>query len=160
MAKEPIAKAYVRPDNTTVITCPHCKAQKEINVEPFTGSKSRIKIKCKCKNVFITQVEYRKRHRKKTNLPGTYVNHSRRNSSGLLHVTNVSVSGLEFATLDMDQFTDGDEVTVKFNLDDEHRTEIIKDVTVVDVREKSVGCEFARGGEFAFDGPLGFYIMN
>jgi hypothetical protein len=160
MPKTKVVKAYIRPDNKSVITCPHCQFQKEINVEPFTGSKSRVKIKCSCKEIFVVQVEHRKKYRKKTNLSGTYINHSQHNSSGRLFITNVSISGLEFTTLDLQNFKVDDEVTVTFNLDDEQRTEVIKDVLVKDVRQKSVGCEFERGGDFAFDGPLGFYVMN
>jgi hypothetical protein len=48
----------------------------------------------------------------------------------------------------------------QFNLDDEQQTEIIKDVTIKEIRKDSVGCEFERGGDFAFDVPLGFYISN
>jgi hypothetical protein len=160
MAESNLVKSYVRPDNTAVINCPKCKRQKEVKVDKFKGSKSRIKIKCACKHVFVVQVEYRKRHRKRTNLSGTYVNHSRQNSSGRLYVRNVSVSGLEFTTLDIQNFNLEDELTIKFTLDDEQRTEITKDVTVRDVRKNAIGCEFDRGGDFAFDGPLGFYIMK
>ena len=160
MAGKNEVRSYVRPDKTAVVSCPHCKLQKEIKVDKYTGSKSRLTIKCACKNVFKVQLEYRKRYRKKTNLRGKYVNHSKHNSSGRLHVTNVSVSGLEFTTMDIHSFEVDDELTVTFNLDDEQRTEIIKDVIVRGVRKRSIGCEFERGGDLAFDGPLGFYIMK
>ena len=160
MAGKNEVKSYVRPNKTAVVSCPHCKLQKEIKVDKFTGSKSRLKIKCACNNVFKVQLEYRKRYRKKTNLSGKYVNHSKHNSSGRLYVRNVSVSGLEFTTMDIHSFEVDDELTVTFNLDDEQRTEIIKDVTVRGVRKNSIGCEFERGGDLAFDGPLGFYIMK
>ena len=160
MAGKNEVKSYVRPDNTAVINCPHCKRQKEIKVEKFTGSKSRLKIKCACKHVFKVQLEFRKRYRKTTNLSGKYVNHSKHNSSGRLYVRNISVSGLEFSTMDIHGFEVNDELTVTFNLDDEQRTEVIKDVTVRGVRKSSIGCEFERGGDLAFDGPLGFYIMK
>ena len=160
MTEKDEVKSYVRPDNTAVINCPHCKRQKEITVESFTGSKSRLKIKCRCKHVFKVQLEYRKRFRKRTNLSGTYVNHSQQSSSGKLHVRDISVSGLGFTSMDINNFKVDDELTIKFNLDDEHRTEVIKDVTVKDIRNDSVGCEFERGGDFAFDGPLGFYITK
>ena len=160
MAEKNEVKSYVRPDNTAVISCPHCKRQKEIKAEKFTGSKSRLKIKCACKHVFKVQLEYRKRYRKTTNLSGKYVNHSKHNSSGRLYVRNISVSGLEFTTMDIHSFEVDDELTVTFNLDDEQRTEVIKDVIVRDVRKISIGCEFDRGGDLAFDGPLGFYIMK
>jgi len=153
-------KSYVRPDNTAVINCPSCNRQKEIKVEAFTGSKSRLKIKCACKHVFSVQLEYRKRFRKRTNLNGTYVNHNQHNSSGKVHIRDISVSGLGFTSMDIDKFKVDDELTLKFNLDDEQHTEITKEVTVKEIRKNSVGCEYERGGDFAFDGPLGFYISN
>ena len=160
MAEKNLIKSYVRPDNTAVINCPNCKRQKELKVETFTGSKSRLKIKCGCKEVFSVQLEYRKRYRKRVNLSGTYINHSKHNSSGRLYVRNLSISGLEFSTMDIANFEVDDEVTITFNLDDEQRTKIEKDVTVRGIRKNAIGCEFERGGDFAFDGPLGFYIMK
>ncbi|MDX1777016.1 MAG: PilZ domain-containing protein, partial [Desulfobulbales bacterium] len=119
-----------------------------------------LKIKCSCKNIFTVNLEFRKRVRKRTSLRGTYINHSQQNKRGSLVVKNISVSGLEFSTLDTHNFAVDDELTVAFNLDNEQRSEIVKEVTVKDIRQNSVGCEFERSGEFAFDGPLGFYIMS
>lgn len=153
-------KTYVRPDNTAVITCPHCGRQKEIPVESYKGKKIQLKIKCGCKNTFSINLEFRKRIRKRANLRGTYVNHSQRGSRGNLVVKNISVSGLEFSTVDAQRFEVDDELTVEFTLDDEQRSLISKEVIVRDVRKNSVGCEFERSGEYAFDGPLGFYIMS
>jgi hypothetical protein len=62
--------------------------------------------------------------------------------------------------MDVQSFRVDDELTVEFTLDDEQRSEITKGVIVRDVRKSTVGCEFERSGEFAFDGPLGFYIMS
>lgn len=160
MSEAKSVKTYVRPDNTAVITCPHCNRQKTVPVDAYKGSKSHIKIKCGCKNVFTVNLEFRKRQRKRTSLRGTYINNSQRNKRGSLVIRNISVSGLEFSTLDTHDFKVEDELTIEFNLDDEQRSLITKDVIVRDVRERSVGCEFERGGEFAFDGPLGFYIMS
>lgn len=154
------SKTYVRPDNTAVITCPHCGLQKSVPVESFKGSKSTVKIKCGCKNVFTVNLEFRKRIRKRTSLKGSYTNHSQRNKRGSITIRNISVDGLEFSSMDVQTFKVDDELTVEFTLDDDQRSEITKEVIVRDVRKTSVGCEFERSGEFAFDGPLGFYIMS
>ncbi len=155
-----VSKTYVRPDNTAVINCPHCGRQKTVQVDSFKGSKSCVKIKCGCKNIFTVNLEFRKRVRKRTNLRGTYINHSQRNSRGNIVVKNISVSGLEFSSLDVHNFKIDDELTVEFNLDDEQRSEIKKEVIIRSVRKNSIGCEFARSGDLAFDGPLGFYVMS
>jgi hypothetical protein len=160
MIQDKTQKTYVRPDNTAVLTCPHCGRQKAVNVESYRGSKSHLKVKCACKKTFSVNLEFRKRVRKRTNLRGTYVNHNQNGKRGNIVVKNISVSGLEFSSLDVHTFKVDDELTVEFTLDDEHRSHITKDVVVRAVRETSVGCEFERGGEFSFDGPLGFYIMS
>jgi len=160
MSETEVVKSYVRPDKTAVLNCPHCKRQKEIKVASFTGSKSRLKIKCTCKKIFRAQLEYRKRLRKKTNLSGSYVNHSQFKNSGPLRVKNISVSGLEFTSRDIHKFKVDDELTVTIIINDDQRTEVIKDVIIKDIRKNAIGCEFERGGDFVFDGPLGLYVSK
>ena len=60
----------------------------------------------------------------------------------------------------MHDFKVGDELTVKFYLDDEHNHEIDKDVIVREIRQRSVGCEFETLDELAFVGPLGHFVMS
>jgi len=160
MPKDTIPPTYVRPDRTAVITCPHCSRQKTINVDSFKIHKHILKIKCACENVFTVHLEHRQRVRKKTYLRGTYVNHTQGERHGSMVVTNVSVGGLEFTSLDHYNFKVDDEVSLKFNLDDEHQSEIRKEAVIREIRRNSIGCEFEKGGHLAFDGPLGFYIMS
>ena len=157
-AKKP--PIYVRPDRTAVLTCPHCSRQKTVNVDSFPNHKHILKIRCACEQIFTAQLEYRQRVRKKTNLRGTYINHSQNDSSGNLVVRNVSVTGLEFTSLDHYNFKVDDELTIAFALDDEHQSEIRKEAVVREIRKHSIGCEFEKGGSLAFDGPLGLYIMS
>jgi len=159
MTEPKIPLTYVRPDNTAVLTCPHCGRQKTIQADSFRGHKHKLKVKYGCQNVFTVYLEFRKRQRKKTNLRGTYINNSQKTNGNII-IRNISVSGLEFTSYDAHDFKVDDELTVTFNLDDEHMTEIRKDIVVRDVRKNSIGCEFERAGDFAFDGPLGFYIMS
>ena len=160
MPDEQVPKTYVRPDRTVVLTCPHCGRQKELSVDALKEHKSRLNVKCVCKNTFAVDIEFRKRVRKRTNLRGTYVNHSQKERSGKIIVKNISVSGCEFTSIDLPHFKLEDELTLEFTLDDEHMSLIRKSATVTDIRRNSIGCEFSRAGEFAYDGPLGFYIMS
>jgi hypothetical protein len=153
-------KTYIRPDNTAVISCPHCGRQKTIHADSLKQHKSKLKIKCACKNIFTVDLEFRHRVRKPVSLRGTYTNHSQNEKTGDIRVRNISVSGLEFSTMDIQYFKVDDELTLKFNLDDDHRSEIRKEATVRDVRTNSVGCEFVGSGNLAFDGPLGLYVMS
>jgi hypothetical protein len=52
-----------------------------------------------------------------------------------------------------------DELTLEFILDDEHKTVVIKEAIVRNIRESSIGCEFTSGNELVFTGPLGYYVM-
>jgi hypothetical protein len=161
MAETNVSKSYVRPDNTVVITCPHCNRQRVVNVESFKQHKFRFSVKCACKKIFTAQIEFRQRVRKITRLMGTYTNLTRKNISGNMTVRNLSVSGLELHTYDnIQNFSVGDEILVEFNLDDEHQTEISREVIVREIRKDSIGCEFSEHGSIALDGPLGTYLTR
>ena len=159
MPEPEVPKTYVRPDNTAVLTCKHCGCKKVILTDSFKGYKHKLKVKCVCQNVFIAILEFRSRVRKKTHLRGTYVNHSQDDSKGSLIIENISVTGLAFFSVDIKKFKEGDELSIEFALDDEHHTQIKKDVIVRDVRQRSVGCVYERS-EDAFGSPLGYYVMS
>ena len=154
-----VAKTYVRPDNTAVLTCTHCGTQKVVLADLFMGRKHKLKVKCICQKVFTVNLEFRNRVRKKVNLRGTYFNNSQKDSSGHIIVHDISVTGLAFSTYDRKDFKVGDELSIEFTLDDEFNTEFRKDVIVRDVRPNSIGCEFEKS-EDAFGSPLGHYVMS
>jgi len=154
-----VAKTYVRPDNTAVLTCTHCGTQKVVMADLFMGRKHKLKVKCSCQKVFTVNLEFRNRVRKQVNLRGTYINHSQKDCSGHLIIRNISVTGLAFTTYDARDFNVGDELSVEFTLDDEYKTEFRKDVIVRAVRHKSYGCEFEKS-EDTFGSPLGHYVTQ
>jgi hypothetical protein len=160
MAKATTPTTYVRPDNTAVITCPHCGRQKTLQALSFQGHKHKLKVKCSCNEVFTANLEFRKKVRKNVNLRGTYINHSQKDKTGTIVVRNISLSGLEFTSYDIHDFKVDDELTLAFTLHDEHLSVITKTAVVRDVRPNSIGCEFERSGDFAYDGPLGYFIMS
>jgi hypothetical protein len=103
-----------------------------------------VKIRCKCQSTFSVSFEFRRAHRKKTNLIGYY---SRlpacKESHGML-VKNISQTGIGF-------------VRVTFTLDDAKQSKIEKNVVVRVIEDKYVGCEFTDPS--IFDKTLGFYLM-
>jgi len=153
-------KIRVRPDNTVVLTCTNCGFQKEAQAESFKDYKHAVKIKCRCQKTFMVFLEYRNRVRKKTNLRGTYINHSQKDSSGFLIIRDISVTGLSFTSLDIKNFKVDDELRVEFALDDEHRTIFRKDLIIKDVRKNSVGCEYDGSEDVVFQNALGYYVMS
>jgi Zn ribbon nucleic-acid-binding protein len=160
MAATKVPTTYVRPDNTAVITCPHCGRQKTLQALSFKGHKHKLKVKCGCDKVFTANLEFRKKVRKNVNLRGNYINHSQKDKTGNIVVRNISLGGLEFTCYDIHDFKVDDELTLTFTLHDEHMSEISKGAVVKDIRPNSIGCEFDRSGDYAYDGPLGYFIMS
>ncbi|MBW2465816.1 MAG: hypothetical protein JRF02_00815 [Deltaproteobacteria bacterium] len=161
MTKTKESRTYVRPDNTAVITCPHCGRQKTMQVDAMKEHKSKLKIKCACKDIFTAIIEFRKRKRKITSLQGSFVNLSQKGHQGSMRVMNVSISGLEFTTTEgVERFKVDDELNIEFTLQDDYRSVIRKEAIVRSVRPNSVGCEFVEAAVTAFDGPLGRYIIS
>jgi len=64
---------------------------------------------------------------------------------------------LAFSSLDIKNFKEGDEISIEFNLEDEHQTEIKKKAVVRSVRQRVIGCEFEKTEE-AIGSPLWQYI--
>ena len=159
MPDSKVAKTYVRPDNTAVLTCPHCGIQKVVKAGLFMGHKHKIKIQCSCQMVFIVNLEFRAKIRKKVNLRGTYINHSQKECSGHLNIQNISVTGLAFITFDGRDFNVGDELIVELTLDDKYETEMRKEVVVMSVGPNSTRCEFVKS-EDSFGSPLGNYVLG
>jgi len=159
MPESKVPKTYVRPDNTAVLTCPHCKYQKVILANKFKGHNHKLKVKCRCQNVFTVFIEFRKRVRKKTFLRGTYINHSQKDSGGYLVIENISVTGVAISSVDVNKFKVGDELSLAFTLDDEYGTEIKKEAIVRSVRQSFIGCDFEKP-EDDFGSKLGYYITH
>ncbi len=157
-ADSKVSKTYVRSDNTALLTCSHCGHQKIIGVDRFKGHNKELKIKCVCQNIFRVNLEFRKFDRKKTLLKGTYINHSQKGCSGKFMILDISLKGMTLNCLDIKNFKAGDEIGVKFTLEDVHQTEIKKEVIVRNVRNNLIGCEFKESEE-AFGSHLGYYVM-
>jgi hypothetical protein len=161
MPDSKVSKVYVKPDDTTVVTCHHCSHQKVILVDSFKGRnyKPELKIKCNCQNIFRVNLEFRKGVRKITNLKGTYINHSQKGSSEYLTIHDISLVGMGFSSLNKNNFRLGDELSVEFTLDDEHKTEIKIEVIVRSIRQNTIGCEFI-GPKEAISSSLRYYIIH
>ncbi|MFC1843270.1 hypothetical protein ACFLZ5_00585 [Thermodesulfobacteriota bacterium] len=160
MQQPEFSKTFVRPDGTAVLTCPYCYRQKEISVTSFRGHKHKLKIKCFCKNAFNVFLEFRRRVRKTTQLPGTFINHSQNSSRCHFLVLDVSLIGLTFSSLDASIINEDDELSIEFTLDDGLYTKISRNAVVRNVRPGSiVGVEFEISNVVA-GGPLGYYINH
>ena len=125
----------------------------------YIGFKRKLKVKCYCKQSFLAHLEFRRHIRKRTVLRGAYSGYTHTSSSGNLIIQDISLGGISFTSLDIENFKVGDELKVNFTLNDEQQTNIKKDIIVRNIRQRIVGCEFKQP-EDVYGGPLGYYIVN
>ena len=152
-----IQRVYVKDDNTAVVKCPKCRAVKTVNAGKLKKRGKPLVLRCSCRSLFKVFFEFRKSHRKRANLEGYYTILPVSKQWGKMRVDDISLNGIGFTTLNNNNLKKGDEIKVRFNLDDTRRSEIEKRAVVMWVNNKSAGCEFAETDEY--DRLLGFYLM-
>jgi hypothetical protein len=152
-----IQKIYVDTDNNATLLCPHCGTSKTVNVEKLKKRGDPLKIRCTCKEAFSVTFEFRKAHRKDTNLLGHFCRLPARDDWHSMTVKNISSSGIGFETYNPHDLVKGDAVRVRFALDDAKRSEIEREVIVRVVKDRYIGCEFSDPD--LYDKTLGFYLM-
>ena len=150
-------KIYVDTNNNATLLCPHCGTSKTVNVEKLKRRGDPLRIRCTCREIFSVTFEFRKAHRKETNLVGHYCRLPECEKWLDMRVKNVSLTGIGFETFSQHGLGKGDKVRLRFALDDASHSEIKKNVVVRMVKDKYLGCEFTD--RVHFDKALGFYLM-
>ena len=152
-------KAFVRADGSTTIICPTCRMAKNISATPFKGKKHLLKVGCPCGEAFTIQLDFRHHYRKKTTFPATF-SFVDNPADGKIKVqlTDISLSGVAFVSNTPKLVQVGLDLIIEFTLDDKKKTLIKKKITVRNIRDKVIGCEFT--GNEAFEKRLGFYLQN
>jgi hypothetical protein len=152
-----IQKVYVNQEGVAVLKCPACDAVKISKVENFKGERHIVKVRCKCGNIFTVNLEFRRNYRKETELAGDFFGLSQEGSRGKLLVLNVSKGGIGARVVGPNTNEVGDELRVRFNLNDKNGSQIEKRVVVRLVKQDYIGCEFLDASDH--DKALGFYLM-
>jgi len=149
---------HVIGDKFVVINCPFCGISKKVVVDKYKNIKHKITVRCKCGNRFNVQFNFRKKYRKSVAIAGEFMTLSPRVSTKrVMTVSDLSANGLRFKMIDNVMVNKGDELIVKFNLDDAKRTFIRKKVVVQFANHNLIGCEFT---ELAlYEKELGFYLL-
>ncbi len=136
-------KAYVNPDeHTAVLKCPQCGAAKVQQVGKFKGGKRRVKVTCPCQAVFHVSFEFRKTSRKETRREGYYTKLAEGGEWRRLLATDISITDIGFTTANKHNLRIGDEVKIRFTLDDDRRSRIERKAVVKRVEGRHIGCEF------------------
>jgi len=143
-------RAYVNPgDNTVVLKCPHCGTAKIRHVGKFKGSKRRVKVRCSCGAVFSVSFDFRKTPRRETHREGYYTKLPEARAWRKMLATDVSITDMGFTALGKHDLKIGDELKVRFTLDDHRCSKIEKKAIVRRVKDRHIGCEFVAS--LAFD---------
>lgn len=159
-------RVHVNKENLAAIKCPHCGIMKLISVAKFKGHKHSLKVRCTCGESFSAALDFRERYRKSTNLDALYAKIDMdlrrvemQEPNLKCKVADLSLSGLALSINGAHDLRVGDDVIVRFSLDDQVNTEIKRRATVRVIGQGFVGCQFAESDSPAYDKALGFYLM-
>jgi len=152
-------KTYVRANGTATLICPACSAARNIAAERFRHGRHAITVRCRCQHVYSILLDFRRHYRKKTNLPGTYEILTQGGvGGGIIHVTNISQSGLGFTVSGLHRIDKDQLLLVEFQLNDKKKTILKKRALVKSVQQNFIGCQFKD--DVAMEKALGFFLKN
>lgn len=141
-----------------MICCPFCKIEKRVATDKFKDIKHRITVRCKCGTRFSVQFNFRENYRKSVAFAGEFMMLlPRMPRERVMTVNDLSKNGLCFKTIDTVVFNKGDQLLVKFNLDDAKMSLIHKKVVVRSANDDFIRCEFTELSRYEKD--LGFYLL-
>jgi hypothetical protein len=157
-------KVFITEQDKATIICPECKLSTTTDASQYKkiNKEVRLKINCTCGHSYSILLERRNQFRRETNLPGKYILRSSSGTEkmGSLTVKNISRGGLKLELKLMPNLKLGSRLSVEFNLDDNHKTLIKKDVIVKGIIDPVVGAEFSSfDTSDPGDKALGFYLF-
>lgn len=151
-------------DEKMLITCPRCMRQDQIRPEHFNVIGKTVMATCPCLFQFELKSEMRSYYRKEVDLEGVFLRTKSENFlsdsidySGKVGITNISKKGLGFVTEGPSDLRVGDQIRIKFTLDNQARSAITKQVLIKGVKDHYAGGQFV--GPDKNDITLGFYLM-
>ncbi len=152
-------KIHVRENNSATLVCPYCRTVKHFDAERYRNQRHIFSVRCRCNQVFSILLDFRRHYRKQTSLHGTYQILSEGGvGGGIIHIHNLSRSGLGFTISGLHAMQQGQVVEVDFQLSDKNKTVLKKQAIVRSVRQNSIGCEFISSSDI--DKALGFFLQN
>ena len=156
--RKELTTVHVIDNEFVMINCPFCGIVKKVTAHKYRNIKHRITVRCKCDSRFNVQFNFRKNYRKSVAIAGEFMTLSPKLSTErVMTVYDLSTNGLRFKMIDNVVVNKGDELLVKFNLDDAKRSFIRKKVVVRFANDNLIGCEFT---ELAlYEKELGFYLL-
>ena len=157
-----IEKVYITSKEMATFVCPQCQKSKTVNVSQYANLDKivRVKVTCPCGHAYTSILEKRKKYRKETNLPGSYLRivDGKKIGNGLMLVRDLSNTGMKLKINGEHDCAIGDVLQVEFRLDDTHRTLVTKKVIIRNISGPYLGTELAPTE--AMDKALGFYLFS
>lgn len=152
-------KVFVSRNNTAAIKCPGCAKVKIVSVEQLKGKAHIVNAKCSCGMTFKVSIDFRRTYRKVVSLAGHIRILSRGGGWLIVSLRNISTGGLGLFMPVNYGIPVGEELVVKFTLDDRHHTLIERKVVVRLVDGTFLGCEFIGPVRHDQEKAIGFYLM-
>jgi len=134
-------KIFLTKSGKGVISCPECGKTKLTDIERFSNRDKaiRLKITCKCSHVFSVVLERRKLVRKQVKLPGIVIVGKKKYS---IIINDISRQGLEIRTERVLDLNLDDIVDIEFNLDDDCKSRVFKEVVIKKINQQYINVEF------------------
>jgi hypothetical protein len=136
-----MGKFYVDENNQARIICDKCGMNKNLDVTKFKDTHKRLKAKCRCGEVFRLTLDFRRHYRKKVRLAGEYFVQEK-DEKGEILIEDISMTGINFATLKPHNFSKDDTVELKFTLDNPMRTKVQESVKIIRIINRNVGAQY------------------
>ena len=157
-----VEKVYITSKEMATFVCPQCQKSKTVNVSQYANLDKivRVKVTCPCGHAYTSILEKRKKYRKETNLPGSYLRivDGKKIGNGLMLVRDLSNTGMKLQINGEHDCDVGDVLQVEFRLDNTHRTLVTKKVIIRNISGPYLGTELAPTE--AMDKALGFYLFS
>jgi len=135
-------KVVVANNMTASIKCPLCGDVKTFDVGRFKDRDHNLRVKCNCGTIFPVTIDFRKSYRKEVKLPGYYSKVPYRGAWSNMNVVSLSMGGVGISPIGGHSIHSGEELVVKFTLDDKIESMIDSRVSVVNVNDGYIGCGF------------------
>ena len=138
-----MGKFYVDENNQARITSQKCGINKNLDVTKFKDTHKRLKAKCKCGEEFRLTLDFRRHYRKNVQLSGEYFVQEK-NEKGEILIEDISMTGINFATLKPHNFSINDTVELKFTFGNPMKTRVQEPVKIIRIIDRNVGAQYVN----------------
>ena len=152
-------RAYLNDKSIAIFKCPSCKKkyQRDLSKVANIVHGSKVRCRCSCEHTFVIVLERRRHKRKKTDITGGYLQ-ERHQYRGIFTIKNISISGAGIELHTQREIHEGDNLLLKFNLDNEEKTYIAKEAIIRKKKGQYLGVEFLA---HTWDGdPVSTYVKG